>query len=125
MCTGWWPGHARLGLQREAVLQGVEAERQLEEAAAGAAFQQCGAADVADERGHVAGFHLCDGPGVKAVFVAERQVIEEVFDGFDSAFGEPFSDAIADAFDELDRRGKLQTHTAMLSTSAVRAAGPA
>jgi len=40
---------------------------------------------------------------VEAVFVAEGQVIEEVFHGFNAAGGEVRSYTVADAFDEFDR----------------------
>jgi hypothetical protein len=51
-----------------------------------------------------------EGAWVEAVFVAEGEVVEEVFDGEDAAFGEAGGDAIADALDELDGGGELQRH---------------
>jgi hypothetical protein len=42
---------------------------------------------------------------VEAIFVAEGQVVEQVFDGGDAAFGQARSDAIAYALDEFYRRG--------------------
>lgn len=47
---------------------------------------------------------------MEAVFVAEREVVKEVFDGGDAAFGEAGSDAVADALDELDGCGELERH---------------
>jgi hypothetical protein len=47
---------------------------------------------------------------VEAVFVAEGEVVEEVFDGGDAAVGEAGGDALADALDELDGRGELKRH---------------
>jgi hypothetical protein len=47
---------------------------------------------------------------MEAVFVAEGEVVEEVFDGEDAALGEAGGDAIADALDELDGCGELQRH---------------
>jgi hypothetical protein len=47
---------------------------------------------------------------VEAVFVAEGQVVEEVFDGGDAAVREAGGDAVADALDELDGRGELERH---------------
>jgi len=40
---------------------------------------------------------------VEAVFVAEGEVVEEVFYGVDAAGGEVRGDAVADALDEFDR----------------------
>ena len=47
---------------------------------------------------------------MEAVFVAEGEVVEEVFDGEDAAFGEAGGDAGADVLDELDGRGELERH---------------
>ena len=67
-----------------------------------AGAEEDGAADFADDGGHVAGVELVDGARVEAVFVAEGKVVEEVFDGVDAALGEACGDALADALDELD-----------------------
>jgi hypothetical protein len=40
---------------------------------------------------------------MKTVFVAERQMEEEVFDGGNALLGEGLCDLRTDAFDELDR----------------------
>jgi len=47
---------------------------------------------------------------VKAVFVAEGEVVEEVFYGEDASFGEVRGDAVADALDEFYGRGELERH---------------
>ena len=47
---------------------------------------------------------------MEAVFVAEGEVVEEVFDGVDAAVGEARGDAVADALDELYGRGELERH---------------
>ena len=49
-----------------------------------AGAEEDGAADLADDGGHSTGSERGDGLGVEAVFVAEGQVVEEVFDGFDA-----------------------------------------
>ena len=51
-----------------------------------------------------------EGLGVEAVFVAEWEVVEEVFDGGDAAVGEAGGDAVADALDEFDGGGELERH---------------
>jgi hypothetical protein len=77
---------------------------------AGAGAEEGGAADFADEGGHVAGIVEGEGLGVEAVFVAEGEVVEQVFDGDDAAFGEAGGDARADAFDGVYGRGELERH---------------
>ena len=47
---------------------------------------------------------------MEAVFVAEREVVEEVFDGEDAAVGEACGDAVADALDELYGGGEMERH---------------
>jgi len=69
----------------------------------GAGAEEDGAADFADEGGHISGVVLRERFGVEAVFVAEGQVVEEVFHGFDAAGGEVRGYAVADALDEFDR----------------------
>jgi len=76
----------------------------------GAGAEEGGAADFADEGGHVAGVVEAEGLGVQAVFVAEGEVVEEVFDGDDAAVGEAGGDAVADALDEFYGRGELERH---------------
>ena len=77
---------------------------------AGAGAEEDGAADFADEGGHVAGVVEREGLGVEAVFVAEGEVVEEVFDGVDAALGEAGGDALADALDEVDGGGEVERH---------------
>jgi hypothetical protein len=47
---------------------------------------------------------------VEAVFVAEGEVVEEVFDGENAAFGEAGGDARADALDGVYGCGELERH---------------
>jgi hypothetical protein len=61
-----------------------------------------------------------EGLGVEAVFVAEGQVVEQVFDGDDAALGEAFGDAVAHALDVFDRRGELERHGVDGSSPGVR-----
>ena len=82
----------------------LDADRHFEDGT-GAGAEEDGAADLADERGHVSGLVEREWPGVEAIFVAEGQVVEQVFDGGDAAFGQARSDAIAYALDEFYRRG--------------------
>ena len=69
----------------------------------GAGAEEDGAADFADEGGHVPGVVLRERLGVETVFVAEGQVVEEVFHGFDATGSEVRGYAVADALDEFDR----------------------
>ena len=52
-------------------------------------------------------------------------MVEEVFDGFDTAFGEVFRDALADALDEFDGGGELQGHGLMVATIVLPDGRPA
>ena len=47
---------------------------------------------------------------METVFVAEGEVVEEVFDGGDAALGEAGGDALAYALDVLDGRGERERH---------------
>ncbi len=47
---------------------------------------------------------------MEAVFVAEGEVVEKVFDGEDAAVGEAGGDAVADALDEFYRGGEMERH---------------
>ena len=78
-----------------------QAQRELEQPRAGLGPQQRRAAHVADQRGHLTGLHLCDRAWVQAVFVAKRQVVQQVFDRLDAALGQTLGDALADALHEL------------------------
>ena len=77
---------------------------------AGTGAEEGGAADFSDEGGHVAWVVEAEGLGVEAIFVAEGEVVEEVFDGEDAAVGEAGGDAVADALDEFDGGGELERH---------------
>ena len=87
---------------------GALADSHLEEGHAGGA-EEGGATDLADDGGHGAGFELGDGLGMEAVFVAEGEMVKEVFDGVEVAAGEFGGDAIADALDEAEGCGELST----------------
>ncbi len=65
--------------------------------------QQYRASHLADDAGHLAGLQRVDGGGVKAVFVAEGEVVEQVFDTENVLFSKGFGNARANAFHELDR----------------------
>ncbi len=88
---------------------GGETEGQLEEGAS-ACGEQVRAADVAEQRGHFAGLHFCDGLGAEAVFVTEGQVVEEVFDSVDLALCELLANALANSLDKLDGGGEGERH---------------
>jgi hypothetical protein len=75
---------------------------------AGAGAEQSRAANLADDGGHGAGSERGNGLWVEAVFVAEGEVVEEVFDGFDAAGGEGGGDALADAFYVFDPGGEFE-----------------
>ena len=66
-------------------------------------LEENGSADFTDDAGHFTGLEFADGTGVKAVFVAERQVVKEVFDRLNAAFREVGGDTITDSLDELYR----------------------
>ena len=85
---------------------GALADGELKEGHAGGA-KEGGAADFRDDGGGGAGLEGRDGLGVEAVFVAEGQVVEEVFDGEDALAGELGGDAVADAFDKAKGRGEI------------------
>lgn len=70
--------------------------------AAGA--EEGGAADFGDDAGGFAGLEIGEGAGVEAVFVAEGEMKEEVFDGEDALVAEEFGDGGADALNVLDWR---------------------
>ena len=86
---------------------GSLADGHLEEWHAGGAEER-GAADLTDNGGHGAGLELGDGLGVEAIFVAEGEMVEEIFDGVEVAAGELGGDALADAFDEAKGCGELE-----------------
>jgi hypothetical protein len=77
---------------------------------AGAGAEEDGAADLADDRGHLAGLVGGERARMEAVFVAEGKVVEQVLDGFDAALVEPGGDAVADSFHVLDRGAEIEGH---------------
>ena len=68
----------------------------------GAGAEEGGAAHFADDGCHLAGLELGDGLGIGAIFVAEREIEEKVFDGVNAFFGEAFGDARTDALGILN-----------------------
>ena len=103
-----------IGSMEPDALDGAEALAQGElEHGAAASAQKGRSADLADDGGHGAGNELGHRLRVEAIFIAERQVIEEILDCFDAAFGETFADALADTLDELYRGREFQ-HTAIV-----------
>jgi hypothetical protein len=66
--------------------------------------QQHRSAHFADDARHLAADEFMQSPGIGAIFIAEGEVIEQIFCGADLFFGERLSDARADSFDELDGR---------------------
>ena len=57
---------------------------------------------------------------MEAIFVAEGEVVEKVFDGEDAAVGEAGGDAVADALDEFNGRGELERHGLMVAAEVLR-----
>ena len=86
---------------------GALADGHFEEGHAGGA-KEGGATDLAENGGHRSGFELGDGLGVETIFVAEGEVVEEVFDGVEVFAGEFGGDALADALDEAEGCGELE-----------------
>ena len=70
----------------------------------GTRAQQDRAAHFADDAGGFAGHQLMQRARIGAIFVAEREMVEQVFRGVDVLFRERFRDARADPFDELNGR---------------------
>jgi len=60
---------------------------------------------------------------VEAVFVAEWEMVEKIFYGFDAAIGEVRGYAVADAFDVFDRGVEVERHGLMVAVVVVRNAG--
>ncbi len=85
-------------LEDEAAL----AEGQLEDGHAAGA-EDGGVADLGDDAGGFAGLELVEAAGVLAVFVAEGEMVEEVFRGGDGFGCELLGDMRADAAHELYR----------------------
>ena len=93
----------QIGATKPDALQraGALAQRHLEDRHCSSA-QQDGAAYFADDARHLAGDQLMQSPRIGAIFVAEGEVIEQVFRGADVFFGKRLRDARPDSFDELD-----------------------
>jgi hypothetical protein len=47
---------------------------------------------------------------MQTVFVAKRQMIEQILDGLDAAFVQPGGDALTDTLEVLDGRAKFEGH---------------
>src|ERR1700722_15453397 len=60
------------------------------------------------------GFDVLDVGEVDAVFVAKRQVMKEIVDRVDAAFGEEFGTLWADAFDHADFGGQRDGHRCVI-----------
>src|SRR6266581_4207748 len=67
-----------------------------------AGTEQARGSDFGDHAGHFARVQLGNGARIEAVFVAERQVIEQIFDGDDALGGESFGEARANSLDVLN-----------------------
>ena len=79
--------------------------------------QQSHAAHFADNAGHFAGNQFVQAARTQAVFVAEGQVVEQVFDGGMRLSLSSLGDARADALDKLHGVSRAST-SAMLSAIA-------
>ena len=80
--------------------------------AAGA--EEAEGADFGDDAGHLAGAELANAARVEAIFVAEGQVVEQVFDRADAFFQQDLGKSRADAFDVLNVGGELE-HRVMVN----------
>ena len=67
-----------------------------------------GIAHFADYRGHLAGAQLGNPARVQPVFIAKRQIMEQVADRVDSLGGENFPDARTNALHILHRSGEFE-----------------
>ncbi len=83
--------------------------------AAGA--EEAEGADFGDDAGHLAGAQFADAARIQPVFVAKRQVVEQVFDGADALFQQDLGKARADAFDVLNVGGEIE-HRAMVNEAS-------
>ena len=96
-------------LQRVAPL----ADGHLEDRHAARAEQSEGA-HVGDDAGHLAHAKLADAARVQAIFVAEGQVVEQVFDGCNALLQQDLRELRPDAFYELHIGSKVE-HRAMVN----------
>ncbi len=67
-----------------------------------AGAEQTRIADFGDDGRHLAGAEFGNATGIQAVFIAERQVMQEIVNGFDALGGQNFGEARANAFHELN-----------------------
>src|ERR1700724_2192767 len=59
--------------------------------------EQPGVAHFADDGGHLAGPQFGNSPGIQPVFIAKRQIMEQVADGVNSLRSQHFPDARTNA----------------------------
>ena len=65
-------------------------------------------ADLGDNAGHLAGTQFADAARVEPVFVAKRQVVEQVLDVADALLQQDFGEARANALDVLHVGGEIE-----------------
>ena len=75
---------------------------QLKDGHAVARAKHGGVADFGNDGGHLSGAQLANATRIQAVFIAERQIIEQVLNGGDVLLRQPFGNARANAFNEFD-----------------------
>ena len=75
---------------------------QLKDGHAVARAKDGGVADFGNDGGHLSGAQLANAARIQAVFIAERQVIEQVFNSGDVLLRQPFGNARANALNEFD-----------------------
>ncbi len=81
-------------------------------------------AHLGDDAGHLARAQFADAAWVQPVFVAERQIIEQVLDRGDALFQQDLGKARADAFDvlhvgrEIEHRKMVAAAAALLALSS-------
>ena len=76
--------------------------------------EQTERAHLGDDAGHLSHTQLADAPRVQPVFVAKRQVIEQVLDGADALVQQDFGKTRADALHVL-HAGREIEHRAMVN----------
>ena len=81
---------------------------QLKDGHAIARAEYRGVTDFRDDGGHLAGAKFTNPARVQPVFIAERQVIEQVLDGGDVLLRQPLGNARAYALNEFDFCMKIQ-----------------
>ena len=90
-------------------LQGVAAlaDSHLEDGHAARAKEAEGAY-FGDNAGHLPRAQLADAARIQAIFIAKRQVVEQVFDCAEAFFQQDLGKSRADAFDVLDIGGEFE-----------------